>query len=138
MRWIVRVGVALAVVVVLAFGLLATVPSDRIAQAVSGQFEAMTGRKLEVLGEIKPRLWPSLGVTTGPVSIANAEWVESDQPLLRAEGLSIDVNLGALDAPDQLVPTYELWTVRREAWLPPFPLSRRYARDRDATGRLEE
>jgi AsmA protein len=96
MRWIVRVGVALAVVVVLAFGLLATVPSDRIAQAVSGQFEAMTGRKLEVLGEIKPRLWPSLGVTTGPVSIANAEWVESDQPLLRAEGLSIDVNLGAL------------------------------------------
>jgi AsmA protein len=96
MRWIVRVGIALAVVVVLAFGLLATVPSERIAQAVSGQFEAMTGRKLEVLGEIKPRLWPSLGVTTGPVSIENAEWAESDQPLFRAEGLSIDVNLGAL------------------------------------------
>lgn len=96
MRWIVRVGIALAVVVVLAFGLLATVPSERIAQAVSGQFEAMTGRKLEVLGEIKPRLFPSLGVTTGPVSIANAEWASSDQPLFRAEGLSIDVNLGAL------------------------------------------
>jgi AsmA protein len=96
MRWIVRVGIALAVVVVLAFGLLATIPSERIAQAVSGQFEAMTGRKLEVLGEINPRLWPSLGVTTGPVSIANAEWATSDQPLFRAEGLSIDVNLGAL------------------------------------------
>lgn len=53
MRWIVRVGAALAVVVVLAFGLLATVPSERIAQAVSGQFETMTGRKLEMLGEIK-------------------------------------------------------------------------------------
>ena len=96
MRWIVRIGIALAVVVVLAFGLLATVPSERIAQAVSGQFEAMTGRKLKVLGEIKPRLWPSLGVTTGPVSIANADWADSDQPLFRAEGLSIDVNLGAL------------------------------------------
>ena len=96
MRWIVRVGIALAVVVVLAFGLLATVPSERIAQVVSGQFEAMTGRKLEVLGEIKPRLWPSLGVTTGPVTIENADWAESDQPLFRAEGLSIDVNLGAL------------------------------------------
>lgn len=96
MRWIVRVGIALAVVVVLAFGLLATVPSERIAQAVSSQFEAMTGRKLEVLGEIKPRLFPSLGVTTGPVSIANADWASSDQPLFRAEGLSIDVNLGAL------------------------------------------
>ncbi|WP_418318907.1 GFA family protein [Piscinibacter sakaiensis] len=50
----------------------------------------------------------------------------------------IDVNLGALDAPDQLMPTYELWTVRRESWLPPFPLARRYQRDRDATSRFEE
>jgi hypothetical protein len=39
-------------------------------------------------------------------------------------------NLGSLDAPDQLTPTYELWTVRRESWLPPFPLMRHYERDR--------
>ncbi len=96
MRWIVRVGVVLAVLVLLAVGLMAVVPSERIAQAVSGQFEAMTGRKLVLAGEVKPRLWPSLGVTTGPVSIANAEWAESDQPLFRAESLSVDVNLGAL------------------------------------------
>ena len=50
----------------------------------------------------------------------------------------IEVCLGSLDAPDQLRPTYELWTVRREAWLPPFPLTRRYDRDRDATTRFEE
>ena len=50
----------------------------------------------------------------------------------------IEVNLGSLDAPDQLRPTYELWTVRRESWLPPFPLTKRYDRDRDATGRFEE
>lgn len=43
----------------------------------------------------------------------------------------VEVNLGALDAPDQLVPTYELWTVRREAWLPPFPTAHLYPRDRD-------
>ena len=49
-----------------------------------------------------------------------------------------EVNLGSLDAPDQLVPTYELWTVRRESWLPPLPLARRYERDRDGTGRCEE
>jgi hypothetical protein len=48
------------------------------------------------------------------------------------------VNLGSLDAPDQLTPTYELWTVRREAWLPPFPLARRYERNREGTGRFEE
>jgi hypothetical protein len=52
-------------------------------------------------------------------------------------GDEIEVNLGALDAPDQLRPTYELWTVRRESWLPPFPLARRYERDRDTTDRSE-
>ena len=50
----------------------------------------------------------------------------------------INVNVGSLDAPDQLRPTYELWIVRRESWLPPFPLMRRYERDRDATSRFEE
>jgi hypothetical protein len=50
----------------------------------------------------------------------------------------VEVHLGALDAPDQLMPTYESWTVRRESWLPPFPLKKRYDRDRDATGRSEE
>lgn len=43
----------------------------------------------------------------------------------------VEVNLGALDAPNQFVPTYELWTIRREPWLPPFPVIRRYQRDRD-------
>jgi len=50
----------------------------------------------------------------------------------------IELSLGSLDMPGQLQPTYELWTIRREPWLPPFPLTRRYARDRDANGRLEE
>jgi hypothetical protein len=53
-------------------------------------------------------------------------------------GDEIEVHLGALDAPDQYMPTYEIWTVRREAWLPPFPLKRHYARDREGDGRFEE
>ena len=50
----------------------------------------------------------------------------------------IEVHVGALDAPDQLAPTYESWIVRRESWLPPFPLTRRYERDRDSTSRFDE
>jgi len=50
----------------------------------------------------------------------------------------IGVNLGALDAPDQLTPTYELWTIRREAWLPAFPTAHCYPRNREGTGRSEE
>ena len=57
-------------------------------------------------------------------------------PVFARSGDEIGVNLGALDAPDQLRPTYELWTVRREGWLPPFPL-RGYERDRDDTSRHE-
>ncbi len=53
-------------------------------------------------------------------------------------GDEVEVNLGILDAPDQLTPTYELWTIRRESWLPPFPLKRHYQRGRDPTGRYEE
>jgi hypothetical protein len=52
-------------------------------------------------------------------------------------GDEVEVNLGALDAPDQLTPTYESWAIRREAWLPPFPISRRYDRDRDAADPFE-
>lgn len=52
-------------------------------------------------------------------------------------GDEIEVNLGSLDEIDQFVPTYELWTIRRESWLPPFPVTNRYERDRDASTRLE-
>ncbi len=30
-------------------------------------------------------------------------------------GDEVEINLGSLDATDQLVPTYELWTIRRES-----------------------
>ncbi|MFB2552510.1 GFA family protein [Ensifer soli] len=52
-------------------------------------------------------------------------------------GDEVEVHLGALDAPDRLVPTYENWTVRRESWLPPFPLARHYPGDREGEGRGE-
>ena len=42
----------------------------------------------------------------------------------------VEVNLGSLDTPDQLTPTYELWTIRRESWLPPFAMTHN-DRDRD-------
>jgi hypothetical protein len=50
----------------------------------------------------------------------------------------IEVHLGTLDAPDQLVPTYESWVIRREAWLPPLPNTKQYPHGRDATDRFEE
>ena len=41
----------------------------------------------------------------------------------------IEVHLGTLDSPDQFQPTYELWTIRRESWLPLFPTEKLFDRD---------
>src|SRR5512135_1443342 len=36
-------------------------------------------------------------------------------------GAEVEVHLGALDTPDAFLPTYELWCLRRERFLPEFP-----------------
>ena len=53
-------------------------------------------------------------------------------------GDEVEVHLGAFDAPDRLKPTYECWTVRREAWLPRFEGMKLYERDRQGVDRFEE
>lgn len=59
-------------------------------------------------------------------------------PVVSRSADEVEVHLGTLDAPDRLVPTYELWTIRRESWLPPFPLAHHYERDREGSGRSED
>jgi hypothetical protein len=49
----------------------------------------------------------------------------------------VEVPLGVFDAPSQMKPTYEIWRRRREDWLPPFDVARRYDRDREGSGRTE-
>lgn len=53
----------------------------------------------------------------------------------RSEG-EIEIALGALDSIDQFQPTYELWCIRRESWLPPFHL-KAYERNRENESRSE-
>ncbi len=48
----------------------------------------------------------------------------------RTDG-EIEVHLGTLDAPDQFTPGYELWTGRRESWLPEFPGTLKHKRNRE-------
>lgn len=58
-------------------------------------------------------------------------------PVFGRSGDEIEVNLGSLDAPHQLRPSYELWTVRRATWLPPFAHMKQYERNRDSDSRHE-
>lgn len=70
-------------------------PAERIAGIVTRQIEAQTGRKVEVQGPIKASFYPTLGISTGPLKIANASWA-SAQPLLEAKSASIGVDAAAL------------------------------------------
>ena len=56
-------------------------------------------------------------------------------PVYGIFGDEIGVNLGAFDTPDAFAPTYELWTIRREGWLPPFTGLRQFPGNRSIPGR---
>jgi hypothetical protein len=49
----------------------------------------------------------------------------------------IEVNLGSFDDINVFQPSYELWTIRRESWLPEFPVHHRFERDRPGEERRE-
>ena len=95
MRWIFRAVGAVLFLMLAAVALLAMMPSERIAEAAAQQFQRLTGRALQIGGDIKPTFWPVLGVTTGPVTIANADWSDAG-PMFRAESLTIEINASAL------------------------------------------
>ncbi len=93
-RWLIRlIGLCLTMVV-LAVAALALVPSDQIAALAARQLQAMTGREFQIGGPVRPSIWPEIGVTTGAVRIANADW-SNEGPLLQATGLSIGLDLWA-------------------------------------------
>ncbi len=90
MRWIIRLGFFLLTVVLLALGAVALIPGEKLAQLAQDQIEATTGRKVAITGDLKTSLFPSLGVKTGPITMANAPW--SDQgPMLTAENVVVGV-----------------------------------------------
>jgi hypothetical protein len=87
----------LVVFILIIFGVTALLfmPGDRIAKFAEDQFEAATGRSMDITGDVRTSIYPLLGVRTGPVTIANADWA-GGEPMLSADGLSIGVNLMAL------------------------------------------
>ena len=74
---------------------LALLPGRRIADVAERQFEAATGRSLEIGGKISPSLFPVLGIHIRDVSVANAKWAGAD-PIFEAESLSVGVRLRPL------------------------------------------
>jgi hypothetical protein len=68
---------------------------------------------------------------------AEAVKVSGDTREFDRFGDEVELQIGCLDEPNRLVPTYESWMVRREAWLPPLDLANHYERDRLTKGRSD-
>ncbi|MDO9638011.1 MAG: AsmA family protein [Pseudotabrizicola sp.] len=95
MRWMIRSVLALSLLVFLGVAAVVMIPSERIAALATERFFELTGRRLVIEGAVRPTVFPTLGVQTGPVTVSNADWgVEGD--MLRAEGLSIALDMAAL------------------------------------------
>ncbi len=95
MRWVVRAVLALGVVAILAVGALFAIPTERIAAIAAERIGQATGRTVRFDGQIRPTLWPNLGIRAEEFEIGNPEWVD-DGPLIAADALSVRVPWGAV------------------------------------------
>ena len=107
MRLILRFILVLFILIIVGVTALLFMPGDRIAKFAEDQFEAATGRSMDITGDVRTSIYPLLGVRTGPVTIANADWA-GGEPMLRAEGLSIGVDLMALFGGDVKIKKVEV------------------------------
>ncbi|ALG91741.1 MULTISPECIES: AsmA family protein [Actibacterium] len=95
MRWLFRIILSLVLLVVVLVAAVFLLPAERIGALAGDQLRAATGREVTLGGRLRPSLYPNIGVSTGPVTVSNADWA-SGAPLLQAEGLSVGLDLGAL------------------------------------------
>lgn len=107
MRWILKIALTLLALVVVAVAALFLIPTDRIARIAEAKFEENTGRSLTLKGEVRPQLFPRLGVTLGAVEIANAQWA-GPEPMVEANRLEVGVGLSALFSGDIVVEAFTI------------------------------
>ena len=107
MAWLFRILSALVVMVVICGVALLMLPGDRIAQVAVDQIKAHTGRDVVLRGQTTVSYYPVLGVSTGAVEIANAEWSEAG-PMLIADSLKLGVDLMSLIGGDVRITGLEM------------------------------
>lgn len=95
MKWIFRIiGVVLLVLAVAVVSVL-FLPADRIARIAADQLRNLTGRDVQITGDVALTFWPVLGASVGGLEVGNADWSEAG-PMLTAENAAIGVDAAAL------------------------------------------
>ena len=89
MRWIVRALAAVLTLAMLVLGALWLIPSETVARAASAEIARLTGREVAITGGLSPRIWPVMGLRTGPVTVAGGA---GEAPLLQAQSVDIGID----------------------------------------------
>ena len=93
---ILRLLFGLVVFLILAVGaIIFFLPGEQIARLASDQVKEQFGRDLEISGDVQLSFFPTLGISTGPVTLSNAAW-SVNGPMFQAEGATIGVDAMAL------------------------------------------
>lgn len=94
-KWLGRLIALVVLLVVLVVGSLLLLPGDRLAKIASDQLTRQLGRDVTLSGDVGLSFYPVLGLSTGPIRIANADWA-GDAPLLSANSARLGVDAASL------------------------------------------
>ena len=95
MKWIIRLFGLLVVIAAILLGALFFLPGERIARIAADQISAATGRQVEMSGETALSFYPVLGISTGRVTVANADWSDAG-PMISADSFKLGVDPAVL------------------------------------------
>lgn len=95
MKWLLRLIGILLLVVIVAGGAVFFLPGERIAKIAADQISNMTGRRVTMSGDTAVSFYPVLGISTGRVEVANADWSDAG-PMMTATSLKVGVDPVAL------------------------------------------
>jgi len=95
MRWLIRALASLVVLVLLLGLMVVLMPKDAVLDLAARKFTEATGRQLQIGRGAKVAIWPVLGVSAGPVRLANAGW-GSEPDMLVADRIDIGLDPLAL------------------------------------------
>ncbi|THD76392.1 AsmA family protein [Thalassobius vesicularis] len=95
MRLLMKLVGALVIAAILVVVGLLMLPGDKIAQVAVDQLKTQTGRQVTLSGNTTISYYPVLGVSTGQLTIANADWSNSG-PMMTADSLKVGVDFMSL------------------------------------------
>ncbi len=93
LRIVVRILALVAILLVALIGGMFLVSGERLAKIAGDQITAALGREVNISEDLRPQLFPNLGVRTGAFAVAGST---SGDALITGEGLSVGVDLLAL------------------------------------------